>query len=130
LLFSISLCYCIQSVIHFVPLINPDQWYQSSLLFIYFSSCMSPTRSGYKKLGLEPVEPLQDRSCRARQQPMGDEKKDDGAGDPFKMFLEESLARQRNKMMDNFAQILRATAHRRHIFIKRPCNPLQGTSKF
>jgi hypothetical protein len=29
---------------------------------------------------------------RARQQPMGDEKKDDGAGDPFKMLLEESLA--------------------------------------
>jgi hypothetical protein len=68
---------------------------------------MSPTRSGYKKLGLEPVEPLQDRSCRARQKPMGDENKYDGAGDPFKMFLEESLARQRNKMMDNFAQILR-----------------------
>jgi hypothetical protein len=38
---------------------------------------------------------------------MGDEKKDDGAGDPIKMLLEESLARQRNKMMDNFAQILR-----------------------
>jgi hypothetical protein len=37
---------------------------------------------------------------------MGDEKKDDGAGDPFKMLLEESLVRQRNKMMDNFAQIL------------------------
>jgi hypothetical protein len=80
LLFSISLCYCIQYVIHFVPLINMDQWYQSGLLFICFSLCMSPTRSGYKKLGLEPVEPLQDR-----------EKKYDGAGDPFKMFLEESL---------------------------------------
>jgi hypothetical protein len=38
---------------------------------------------------------------------MGDKKKDDGAGDPFKMFLEEALARQRNKMMDNFEQILR-----------------------
>jgi hypothetical protein len=38
---------------------------------------------------------------------MGDEKKDDGVGDPFKMFLEEALARQRNEMMENFAQILR-----------------------
>jgi hypothetical protein len=38
---------------------------------------------------------------------MGDEKKDDGAGDPIKMFLEESLAQQRNKMMDNFTLILR-----------------------
>ena len=52
---------------------------------------MSSTRSGYKKLGLEPIEPLQDRSHRARQQPMGDEKKDYGAGDPIKMFLEEAL---------------------------------------
>jgi hypothetical protein len=38
---------------------------------------------------------------------MGDMKKDDGAGDPFKMLLEEALGQQRNKMMDNFAQILR-----------------------
>jgi len=37
---------------------------------------------------------------------MGDEKKYDGAGDPFKMLLEESLSQQRNKMMDNFAHIL------------------------
>jgi hypothetical protein len=37
---------------------------------------------------------------------MGDEKKDDGAGDPIKMFLEEALVRQRNEMMDNFVQIL------------------------
>ena len=53
---------------------------------------MTPKQYGYKKLGLKPVEPLQDRPRRARQQPMGDEKKDDGAGDPFKMLLEESLA--------------------------------------
>jgi hypothetical protein len=53
---------------------------------------MSPTRSGYKKLGLEPIEPLPDRSRRARKQPMGDKKKDDGAGDPIKMLLEEALA--------------------------------------
>jgi hypothetical protein len=38
---------------------------------------------------------------------MGDEKKDDGVGDPIKMLLEEALARQRNEMMDNFVQILR-----------------------
>jgi hypothetical protein len=57
-------------------------------------------------LGLEPVDPLQYHSRRDQQQPMGDENKDDGAGDPFKMLLEESLAQQRKKMMDNFAQIL------------------------
>jgi hypothetical protein len=64
---------------------------------------MSPTRSGYKKLGLEPVDPLQDRSHRAQQQLIGDENKDDGEGDPFKLVLEEALARQRKKMMDKFA---------------------------
>jgi hypothetical protein len=38
---------------------------------------------------------------------MVEEKRDDRAGDPFKTFLEEALMRQRNEMMDNFAQILR-----------------------
>jgi hypothetical protein len=33
---------------------------------------------------------------------MGDEKKDDGAGDPFKMLLEEALVQQRNEIMENF----------------------------
>ena len=37
---------------------------------------------------------------------MGEEKKNDGAGDPIKMLLEEALEKQRNAMMDNFAQIL------------------------
>jgi hypothetical protein len=33
--------------------------------------------------------------------------KDDRTGYPFKMFPEESLERQRNDMMERFAQILR-----------------------
>jgi hypothetical protein len=37
---------------------------------------------------------------------MGEENKDEGAGDPIKMLLEEALEKQRNAMMDNFAQIL------------------------
>jgi hypothetical protein len=37
---------------------------------------------------------------------MGEEKKDEGAGDPIKMLLEEALEEQRNAMMDNFSQIL------------------------
>ena len=60
--------------------------------FHFFSFFMSSTRSGYKKLGFEQVQPLQDRLRQARKQPMGDESKYDGEGDPFKMFLEESLA--------------------------------------
>ena len=37
---------------------------------------------------------------------MGDEKKYKGIEYPIKMFLEEALEKQRNTMMDNFAQIL------------------------
>ena len=68
---------------------------------------MCSTRSGYKKLGLEPIDPFPDQSRRVRQQPMGDGNKYDGVGDKFRMFLEESLARQMNKIMEKIVQILR-----------------------
>ena len=67
---------------------------------------MSLTRSGYKELGLNLVEPLQDQPHKPRQPPMGDEKIDEGARDPIKILLEEALEKKRNAMMDNFAQIL------------------------
>jgi hypothetical protein len=38
---------------------------------------------------------------------MAEEKRDDKAGDPFNMLLEESLTQEKNKMMDNFTLILR-----------------------
>jgi hypothetical protein len=37
---------------------------------------------------------------------MGEENKDEGVEYPIKMLLEEALKKQRNVMMDNFAQIL------------------------
>ena len=37
---------------------------------------------------------------------MEEETRYDRAGDPIKLLLEEALTRQRNEMMDNFAQIL------------------------
>ena len=64
---------------------------------------MSPTQSGYKELGLDLVEPLQDQPHKPRRPPMAEEKKDEGAGDPIKILLEEALEKQRNAMMDNFA---------------------------
>ena len=67
---------------------------------------MSLTRSRYNELGLDPIEPLQDQPRKPRRLPMGEEKKDEGAGDPIKMLLEEALEKQRNTMMDNFAQII------------------------
>ena len=55
---------------------------------------MSPTRSGYKELGLYLVEPLQDQPRKPRQMPMGEKKKDEGAGDPIKILLEEALEKK------------------------------------
>ena len=52
---------------------------------------MSPTRSGYKELGLELVEPLQDQPRKSQRPPMADEKKYEGSDDPIKIFLEEAL---------------------------------------
>lgn len=67
---------------------------------------MSKTRLGYKQFGLELVHLEQDYPRQNKQHPMVEEKRDDGAEDPIKMLLEESLARKRNKMMDSFAQII------------------------
>jgi hypothetical protein len=64
---------------------------------------MSPTRLGYKELGLDLSEPLQDQPRKPRRPPMGEENKDEGAGYPIKMFLEEALEKQRNLMMENFS---------------------------
>jgi hypothetical protein len=71
-----------------------DHWYQSGMLFICFSLCMSLTRSQYKKFGVEPVKPLQHQLCRTRTKIMEDNKKYDGVGYPFKMLLEESLVQK------------------------------------
>ena len=68
---------------------------------------MSPTRSGYKELGLELVSLEEKISCTPKRPLMEGEKKDDRTGDPFKMLLEEALTQQRNEMMDSFSQILR-----------------------
>jgi hypothetical protein len=64
---------------------------------------MSPTRSRYKELGLDLVEPLQDQPLKPRRTPMGEENKDEGVGDPIKLLLEEALEKQRNAMMENFS---------------------------
>jgi hypothetical protein len=70
-------------------------------------------RPGYRELDLELVSLGDDHSFQPKQPPMAEEKRDDGARDPFKILLKKSLARQRNEMMDNFTQILRR--HVRHL---------------
>jgi len=59
-------------------------------------------RLGYKELGLELVEALQDHPRKPWWPPMEEEKKDEGGGDPIKILLEEALKKQRSTMMDNF----------------------------
>jgi hypothetical protein len=69
--------------------------------------CMSPTRSEYRKLGLELVS-LEDNHSRMPKKPsMVGEKRNDGAKDSINMLLEQALTRQRDEMMENFSQILR-----------------------
>ena len=63
-------------------------------------------RLGYKELGLDLVEPLQDQPHKPRRLPMEEKTKYEGVGDPIKILLEEALEKQRNVMMDNFVQIL------------------------
>ena len=79
----------------------------SELSTLVVSWCMSPMRSAYRELGLELID-LGENTSRHPKKPqmVGEENRDDGAGDPIKMLLEESLTRQRNEMMDNFAHIL------------------------
>ena len=97
--------YMVISIFCFVPVQIRISGIRAVCFFSVFL-CMSPTRSGYKELGLELVEPLQDQPRKSRRPPMADEKKDEGAGDPIKILLEEALERQRNAMMDSFVQIL------------------------
>jgi hypothetical protein len=72
----------------------------------HFFQCMSPTRSEYRKLGLELVS-LEDNLSRMPKKPsMVEEKKNDGADDSINLLLEQALTRQRDEMMENFSHIL------------------------
>ena len=84
---------CFYGYLCIIFCINTDQWYQSNLLFLD-PSLHVPNEGGYKELGLDLVEPLQDQPRKSRQPPMGDEKKDEGAEDPIKMLLEEALEKK------------------------------------
>jgi hypothetical protein len=68
--------------------------------------CMSPTRSEYRKLGLELVSLEDNRSRTPKKPSMEKEKKNDGADDPINLLLEQALTRQRDEMMENFSHIL------------------------
>ena len=71
-----------------------------------FFQCMSPTRSEYRKLGLELVSLEDNRSRTPKKPSMAEEKKIDGADDLISLLLEQALTRHRDKMMENFSHIL------------------------
>jgi hypothetical protein len=85
---------------------NLDQWYQSRLALDHFFQCMSPTRSEYRKLGLDLVSLEDNHSHTPKKPSMVEEKKNDGADDPINLLLEQALTRQRDEMMENFSHIL------------------------
>ena len=49
---------------------------------------------------------IRSSTSQPRQPPMVEGKKDEGAGDPVKILLEDALEKQRNAMMDKFSRIL------------------------
>jgi hypothetical protein len=67
---------------------------------------MSPTRSEYRKLGLELVSLEEDCSHMPKKPSMEEEKKNDRAYNSINLLLEKALTRQRDEMMENFSHIL------------------------
>jgi hypothetical protein len=68
--------------------------------------CMSPTRSEYRKLGLEIVSLEDNRSRMPKKPSMAEENKNDKADDSINMLLEQALTRQSDEMMENFSHNL------------------------
>jgi hypothetical protein len=67
---------------------------------------MSPTRSEYRKLGLELVSLEENHSRTPKKPSMVEENKNDRAEDSINLLLEQALTRQRDEMMENFSHIL------------------------
>jgi hypothetical protein len=99
--------YCIQSVINSSTPKSRSVISERSSLHLFFFVHV-PDKIWVQEVGTRTNRDVAISVCRAQKQPMGDEKKDDGAGDPIKMLLKEALVRQRNEIMDNFGQILRS----------------------
>ena len=90
---------------HFVPKIIWISGIRAGCSCSFFQ-CMSPTRSEYRRLGLELVSLEDNRSRTPKKPSMAEEKKNDGEDDPINLSLDQPLTRQRDEMMENFAHIL------------------------
>jgi hypothetical protein len=67
-----------------------DQLYQSRILLVV-SMCMSPTRLGYRALGLKLVSLENNQSRQPKRPPMVEENRDAGEEDYIQLLLEEAL---------------------------------------
>jgi hypothetical protein len=67
---------------------------------------MSLTRSKYSKLGLELVFIEENLSHTPKKPFMAEENKNDGEKYSINIFLEQSLTREGDEMMENFSHIL------------------------
>jgi hypothetical protein len=67
---------------------------------------MSPTRLGYRELGLKVISLQENFSYHPKRPPMEEEKRNEGAEDHIKLLFTESLRQQRNEMLEKFSQIL------------------------
>jgi hypothetical protein len=67
---------------------------------------MSPTRSEYKKLGIELISLEENHSRTPKKPSMAEESKNDIASNFINLLLEKVLTRQRDEMMENFSHIL------------------------
>jgi hypothetical protein len=65
-------------------------------MLLIISQRRSLTRPGYRELDLELVLLEENLSHQPKQAPMADKKRYEKERDTFKIFLEESLLRQRN----------------------------------
>jgi hypothetical protein len=78
-----------------------DHWYQSGLLLVVLSAC--PRQGQGTKSWVFELVSIEEKYLTPKKPSMAGENKDGETRDPFKLFLEESLAQKRNEMMDNFA---------------------------
>jgi hypothetical protein len=88
-----------------------SEWFALHLFFFVHV----PDKIWVQEVGTQTNRAITRSFTLSPKKPMGDEKKDDGAGDPIKMLLEEALARQRNKMMDNFTRSFDGCAQEKHL---------------
>ena len=83
--------------------------YVYSVVFLHKSGSVVSERSALSLFFFscpQHGQGIRSSTSQSQQPPMAEWKKDEGAGDPIKILLEDALEKKRNVMMDKFEQIL------------------------